>query len=162
MNIWVVLLWILVIVAVVILVVLSTTAITNWVRHNSTVEPAGTKCTPPIDRLIPLEGLPCCMSGPTLTASRYIPSLDLVVNPMAVPYIQACQGFCGEGVVTDNGVTRCVNGIGQAAFVSCVDATQPVDCRGASYPIAALGATYFYANSATNAACTLTRPCAAL
>ena len=37
---------------------------------------------------------PCCYIGTTVTASKYSPELNLVVNPVAIPYLPVCQGFC--------------------------------------------------------------------
>lgn len=164
MNVGLFLLWALVILALIVFVVLSVSGMKRFIDSRaSTIVPGETRCVVPFDSVPDVSTLPCCFIGERLTASRYVPSLDLVVNPVAVPYLPVCEGFCRNGTEVDSTAptrVRCVNGNGQAAFDRCVALAAPRNnCRGVAMPVAALGTTFFYPNSATAAACQDARPC---
>lgn len=158
MNIALSILWLIVTIGCICLVVLSHMAMNAWTTKRNVVVPDGiTHCAVALDTLVSVEHDNCCFVGDTLTASRYVESLDMVVNPTPTPYLNVCKGFCTNGAIND---TTCKDDIGQAAFDRCILLTIPKDgCLGVAMPVAALGISYFYGNSATNAACKDTRPC---
>jgi hypothetical protein len=109
------------------------------------------KCNVPIESVPNISDNLCCFVGTTITASRYVPELNMVVNPVAIPYLPVCQGFCTNGVLAD-GVT-CVSGIGQDEFNLCMIRSAPVDCDALSLPVAYAGLTPYYPFAATEASC---------
>jgi hypothetical protein len=151
-------LWVIVVVLLVVLVFMSYKAVRAWFNEQVVIVPDRTgPCIIAFDALPQLNELQCCFVGETLTASRYVQSLNMVVNPIAVGYLEVCQGFCTNGINTDG--TSCVNGIGQSDFEKCILISEPRNCTGPAMPVAALGATFFYPNSATSVSCLDQRPC---
>ena len=112
-------------------------------------------CTPDLNNL-PIVNNNCCLVGNTITSSRYIESLDLVVNPISIPYKKVCSGFCKDGLQKED---ICLNGTGQTEYNNCINLTEPKNCTSISTPVAALGTTYYYANSAGNSTCLNTVVC---
>lgn len=160
MNTGLTLLWGLVVIGVIIIIILAILGMVQWTGQRSVVIPENEgKCAPPFDQLEDISNLPCCRIGATRTAFRYVPEFNLVVSPTPIYYPDACQGFCTNGLTTEGDILRCVGGAGQANYDSCITLTQPKNCRGISYPIAAIGTQYFYAYSATNAACQSATSC---
>ena len=107
--------------------------------------------------MVNVENKPCCVVGTNITASKYSPELDLVVNPVEAPYLPVCAGFCSEGVLAD-GMT-CVNGVGQNSFDRCIAISTPKNCEGLAMPVAYSGTTAYYPYSATQDACLKTAMC---
>jgi len=154
-----VLLWLLVLVILLVGVLITLTGWRTYRSVRSTIQAPITACIIPIEQLPSITALECCVVGTVVTASRYVADLDVVVNPVPVPPVRACQDFCRQGVTLEGGVNRCISGEGQTNFAQCLERTRPQDCTGLAMPVAATGVTYYYTQSATNGNCTLTRPC---
>lgn len=158
MNIGLGLIWALVVVGIIVLFILALRAMRTWTQTRSIiVDPVEGKCLVPLDTVPSVSGLPCCYVGGNVTSRRYLPTYDIVVGPTEVPYLQACQGFCTNGVTADG--TQCVGGVGQTAMDQCINRARPRNCKGLAMPVAASGTTPFFTNAATNASCRDTRPC---
>ena len=132
-------------------------AMYSYLNSPSVVPPSGVStCNIDFNSLPSVEKYNCCVIGNVTTSSRYLPELDMVVNPIAVDYQSVCNQFCTEGKVGNN----CNNNIGQQKYQNCISKSMPVNsCSGYSMPVAVLGKTYYYPNSATNQSCQNTVPC---
>lgn len=161
-------LWIIVIILLIAFVIYSVIGISNWTNAEVVViPPTNLACAVAFDQLPSVTGTPCCYVGGSLTESRYMSTLDLVVNPVPSGYLSICQQFCTNGV-TSSGI-NCVAGTagsgggssdgGQAKLQACIAKTQPVNCASPAMPVAALGNTYFYPHAATDVTCQDRRPC---
>lgn len=151
--------WVIVIGSIITVIILSILAMIRWNTENVViVDSSQSKCAPAFDTLPDVFNLECCVVGGNLTPNKYFAPLDLVVSPQAVPYAQACAGFCTDGVSTTD-PSQCRNGIGQQAYTVCLNELRPVDCLGIAMPIAKSRLTYYYGFSASNQGCQTTQPC---
>ena len=158
MNVGILGVWIILIFLTFLLVYLISLYNIRWSSETEAVivKPSTSCSVPPSTVPSVLNNL-CCYVGTTVTASKYSPQLNLVVNPVAIPYLPVCQGFCSSGVLPD-GVT-CVGGVGQANFNQCMKISTPKDCNSVSMPVAYSGNTPYYPRAATELSCTNTGPC---
>lgn len=158
MNTSVNLLWGLVILSTIILIVLASLYMIRWSEElNISVFSSSNKCVVSADSVPDITNDLCCYVGTEPTASRYVPSINIVVNPVAIPYLPVCQGFCTEGFYAD-GLT-CVDGVGQSEFNRCMQIATPIDCEGLSLPVAYAGSTPYYVFAATESSCPIKGPC---
>ena len=160
MNVPLVILWTIVMITAVILLV-TVSLYAHKLREDLTIQSEEIigVCTINYETMIDVTDNPCCIVGTSLTASKYVPEIDLVVNPVEIPYLPVCTGFCELGVQAD-GMT-CVDGQGQPSFDRCITLSTPKDCQGVTMPVAYSGTTAYYPNSATNDACLKTATCIA-
>ncbi len=112
----------------------------------------------PVDQLIDISNLQCCVQGSSVSPLRYVESLDAIVGPSAVFWAQACAGHCERGIrTTDN--TACVTG-DSTAYQQCANLIKPTDtCGELALPVAILGADRYYIVEISNANCQTTTPC---
>lgn len=100
-------------------------------------------CRPPFSNLVDVSGISgCSNTSEFLVGSKYVPSLDMVVNLVAVPFINACSSACQTGFnYTTN---KCFDQQYQTAFDKCVSLTIPTGCTSLSNPVAYAGTDYYY------------------
>jgi len=145
-------LWGLIILALIILTILVILFIVRWINELDVFVFEKTDNCVLNTNIIPnISDELCCYIGTAVTASKYVPSIDMVVNPVAIPYLPVCQGYCKEGVLSD-GIT-CVDQIGQIEFNNCMNISTPIDCIGLSLPVAYAGTTAYYPHAATESSC---------
>jgi len=153
------------VIAIIIIIALIVTAIVaivllireNQKKSDPTVNPGSNQCSKPISELESISDNPCCLLGGEPTALRFMKSINMTVGPVPTYYLDACAGFCKDGMVDKNSL-KCVSG-SNVDFDNCVDRIKPVDCQGAAFPVAIDGIQPFYAKSATKAQCTETGSC---
>lgn len=158
MNIPLIILWSIVVLASLILL----TVVSLWAHKvkkdlDVQVEYIKQPCSIDYANAINIESRPCCILGTALTASKYVSEIDMVVNPVDMPYLPVCQGYCPQGVKADG--MSCINGEGQSSFDGCILISSPKNCQGLSMPVAYSGTTAYYPNSATDATCLQTAVC---
>ena len=105
----------------------------------------------------------CCVIFGNPTNTKYLSSLNLVVSPIAIPYLDVCSGFCLGGY--DKKVGKCVDfgpnvDSGQQQFDACSNASKPDGCDGVSRAVAISQTQLLFPSSATNLLCPSTVPCA--
>jgi hypothetical protein len=124
------------------------------------ISPTG--CRVDITGLPNLSFNPCCSIFGTATNTRYLSSLNLVVSPTSIPYLDVCSGFCAGGYDKSTGACKDLGpniNSGQTNFSICVNATAPTGCSDPSKPIAFSGTQLLYPYSATTLLCQSTAPC---
>lgn len=158
MNIGILGVWITIIILTSILVYLISIFSIRWTSETEVVivNPI-TQCSVSPSTVPSVSNMPCCYLGTTPTASIFSPQLNMVVNPVAIPYLPVCQGFCTSGVLAD-GIT-CLNGLGQGNFDQCMKISTPKNCNSIAMPVAYSGTTAYYPKAATSASCLTTGPC---
>lgn len=156
MNTPLILLWSLVVIFAILFIIVFSLYINKLKTDVELVtEDAVNDCSiPPSAENIQFE--PCCVVGNSITASRYSRELNMVVNPVAIPYLEVCQGYCVQGVTAEG---KCFNGEGQNEYDNCIQISTPVNCNGIALPVAYVGITAYYPNSAGDALCTNTISC---
>jgi len=114
-------------------------------------------CTPALNTLLDISSDQCCVQGGITTSSRYVPSLNMVLNTTPQYYITVCQGYCTNGFVNN----QCVNTTFQEQenYNTCVNELIPTNCTGSAMPVGVVGTTYYYAQNVTNENCTTTAVC---
>lgn len=120
---------------------------------------SNTRCPRP-ETAVDITALPCCVVAGITTSLRYEPSIDMIVSPQPVFPLNACAGFCVNGL-NEQG-NACLGAQGAEQFTACLSRTQPVGCTTTAQPVAFIGATNFYGYAATQQSCTVTRPCSAI
>jgi hypothetical protein len=158
MNVSLIILWVVVVCCLVVLIAVSTLDIKKVsATKQITIVSLTNACTAATDSLIDVTSLECCVQGGQVTASKYVPSLDMVVNPTATYYLNVCAGYCPDGYVGG----QCVNATygQQTIYNNCVKELQPLNCRGSAMPVGISGTTLYYGQSATNADCQQTTVC---
>lgn len=131
----------------------------NKYQKNKTIESINIedKCKININTLPNIEALKCCFISENITLNKYVPSLNMVVNPVQKPYMDVCKQFCKNGLTDLN---TCVDNIGQDDFDNCIEISKPIDgCNDLSMPVAKDGITYYYPYNATDDICQITVPC---
>ncbi len=125
--------------------------------------PNPSSCDVNINNLPNLTFNPCCTVFGLPTNTKFLDSLNLVVSPIAIPYISVCSGFCTVGYSQATGAcipTTNGSDSGQNNFLGCTFATAPpADCTLESLPVGFSGTQLLYAYSATNLLCQTTNPC---
>lgn len=156
MNIPLTLLWMLVIVFAIVFVVISSLYINKKKQDlEIVVVSETTECRIP-PSAINIETSPCCVVGSTKTASRYARQINMVVNPIPVPYLEVCQGYCKDGVTAEG---KCYNENGQTEYDNCISISAPHNCNSISMPVAFSGITPYYPSSAGDSLCLSTTIC---
>ena len=153
MNIIIIIIWLIFIILTIIYIVITIITLKKYKKYKSVIsESEENNCTVAINNLINIENDKCCVKNNLITASRYVPELNMVVNPVAVPYLNVCIEYCGyDGY--DEEKMSCKNIENQKEFENCIEITKPVNCIGYSMPVAVLNTTYYYPNSATDINC---------
>lgn len=118
------------------------------------------ECAIAFDLLPDISNLNCCYIGDSLTASKYVPSINMVVNPIPIYYLSVCKNYCINGFNENTGT--CNDNAGLNAFNDCISISKPDGCIGVSLPVAADGIRYYYPSAATNQTCSFERPCQSL
>jgi hypothetical protein len=158
MNLGLLLLWIIVFLCLVCYICVSISDLKTFhCAKQITLLNTNDICTVSTEKLIDVSSLPCCVQGGQITASKYVQSIDMVVNPHPTYYLDVCVGYCPNGYVGN----QCVNvSYGkQTAFDNCVSILQPLNCRGSAMPVGISDTTLYYGHSATNADCLQTTTC---
>lgn len=152
-----ILIYLFLLIIIVVIYILNKQAWDNWLTDTETINiDTSTQCLINLDTAISVTELPCCYIGGYITASKYVSSIDMVVNPIESYYLTVCQGFCTNGY--KDGI--CNNGVGQQEFDNCVSISKPKNnCSGLSMPVATSGITYYYPYAATSSSCTDVREC---
>lgn len=147
------------IIFIIILLITSFLAIYSYyISKETTLPPNQSNCQVATNLLENITNLYCCYIGNTITSSKYVPSLNMVVNPVSIYYLDVCQEFCGtEGINDDK--TECINPIYQQEFEGCINLSKPQNCIGLSMPVAINGLTYYYSNSAGPESCQIQKEC---
>lgn len=148
-----ILLWGIVITTLIIIVIMSIIGILNWLNRTAvTIPNVSSICSPDYSTIkYDVSNLPCCIIGGQITSNKYIAEIDMIVSPTEVNPLQACAGFCVNGVDSDN--KTCNNNVGQVQYSTCLSQLVPTNCIGISYPIAKSGLIYYYGFSATQDSC---------
>jgi hypothetical protein len=161
MNIGLIILWGIVIIFLIILIIVSIDAMYKYIKSKViTIPPNIQECAVAFDLLPDISTLNCCYIGESLTASKYVPSINMVVNPIPVYYLSVCENFCINGYNINT--QTCNDNAGLESFNNCISISKPNGCIGVSLPVAASGVTYYYPSAATNQNCTDERPCKSL
>ncbi len=151
-------LWIILIVLLILFVALNFLSIYKYNEKNKIVrKDIETPCVVSFDLLPNIANTKCCFINGQVTADKYVESLDMVVSTNPEFYLDVCEEFCIEGYDKVN--NKCVGNKGNNSFISCVQKTKPVNCTSIAMPVAYSGTTYYYAKSATDAACKDQRSC---
>ena len=124
---------------------------------NNIVDPTGA-CTKATDKLIDINGLPCCCQSGQQTNGRFVKELDAVVAPTPTPYLTACAGFCKNGQINTTNET-CLTGTSDK-FTSCINLIKPVNCNTAAFPVAVVDTQFYYIQSASQDTCQKSGSCA--
>lgn len=155
MNIPFFILWGIIIVLIIIFIILNIFALISFKNQKNEIILFPEKCALSIDTLPSVINKDCCYIGDTLTASKYLKELNMVVNPVPIYYLDVCKEYCTDGFDGKN----CVNGTNQEEFNKCINISKPVNCKGLSMPVAASGVTLYYPNEAGVGRCLDLRPC---
>jgi hypothetical protein len=150
MNWALILLILIVLVGIVMVIIYQTLSLKKYRNQKEQLIADQTTCSPALNTLEDLSNLYCCNIGGLPTNTRYWDKIDMIVAPTAIPYLEACSGFCAEGV---GGAGNCNEGIGQNEYNRCIELLRPKGCRGLSQPVAKIGITYYYGRSAGSSAC---------
>ncbi len=127
----------------------------NPMSPNNILDPS--ECVP-VDQLIDISNLECCIQGNETSPFRYIESLDAIVGPSAVFWAQACAGHCVRGVKTADNLA-CTTG-DSTAYQQCINLIMPTDnCGELALPVAINGVDRYYIVEISNANCQTTIPC---
>jgi hypothetical protein len=105
---------------------------------------------------------PCCVTFGRLSNNKYLASLNMVVSPDIVPYLEVCSGFCIGGYDKNMNSCQIVEGVqdnGQNNFNLCYQNIAPINCNSLAKPVAISGTQFLFGNSATNLLCQTTAPC---
>lgn len=151
-------LWVFIVITFIILTIIVIAYLIRWSNGLEVLAVDTRKdCVVPIGSVPDITNNLCCFVGTTITASKYVPQINTVVNPVPTPYLPVCQGFCTNGVLAD-GMT-CVDGVGQSEFNACINRSAPIDCNAIALPVAYAGNRPYYAFAATEASCPLKGQC---
>jgi len=149
-----------ILIAVILLTTHSTTTVTGTTGG---VLPNPTSCNTDVNNLPNLSFNPCCNVFGLTTNTRFLDTLNMVVSPIAVPYISVCSGFCTVGYSQTSGAcipTTNGSDSGQNNFLLCTANTAPpAGCTLESLPVAFSNTQLLYPASATNLLCQSTSPC---
>lgn len=99
----------------------------------------------------------CCVISGAITSSKFLPELNMVINPVPKYYLDVCKNFCINGF--DPIDQTCLDEEGLQDFNNCVNASQPKNCVGIAMPVATDGLTLYYPNEATNNNCLNQQEC---
>lgn len=158
LNVSLIILWIIVILLVIVLITISAAAMYNYRQSINIIIPSNIKnCETITDGLPDVSKLECCVISGELTANKFYPDLNLVINPIPLYYLDVCKEFCVDGYNSIDNI--CINGVGDNDFLKCINASEPKNCYGISFPVGISGMNSYYVNSATNAKCNETRKC---
>jgi len=81
---------------------------------------------------------------------------DFIISSNPYSYSIACANACIQGVI--NG--KCVGGIGQTDYDTCINILKPKNCGGYDgVPIAKKDTDFWYAKSWNSSACSITSTC---
>lgn len=153
-NIWIFIFIICIVSMLITFVVISILSIKNWnSTRNSSVDANVTTCTAALDQLIDISDLGCCYVGNTATSSKYVPSLNMVVNSYqpSIYYLNVCQGYCSDA--------DCSIESEKIQYNNCIELTKPVNCIGNSNAVAVVGKTYYYGVNAGKSTCMVEGTC---
>lgn len=140
-------------------IIISILAIYYYYNSKQTIlPPSESICIVSNDLLINISDYYCCFVGNTITSSKYIPSLNMVVNPVSIPYLNVCIEYCGISGI-DESKTLCNNIIYQEDFEKCIEISKPINCVGLSMPVAVSGINYYYPNAAGQSSCQIQKEC---
>lgn len=142
MNIPFVILWVIVIILMILFIIFSSLALVKYNDAKQVIDTFKEKCTVAYDTLPDISNANYCFIGDTLTSSKYVKELNMIVNPNPIYYLDVCKQYCIEGF-SDG----CVNGNGQENFNNCVNISKPKNCFGLSMPVAVSGTILYYPNS---------------
>lgn len=159
MNIYIELLWIILIILIIIFIILNFITINKFYDSKEVVSiKQNSNCYVATNLLPNIENDKCCYKGNTITSSRFVPELNMVVNPVSIPYLNVCIEYCGyNGYDTEK--KQCIDEEKQKELENCIKISKPINCVGYSMPVAILNTTYYYPNSATDINCLETTNC---
>ncbi len=103
-------------------------------------------CSISLENSLDITNFDNCHIGGYITASKYVPQLDMTVNTVETYYLNVCAQYCSNGF---DGV-NCIDGINQESFDNCISISKPVNCSGLSNPVAISGITFYYPYAAKN------------
>jgi len=158
MNIFLIFLYFIVIFILLIFSYLGYLFYKKCIETKTITKVTSTTCVTPQTKMVDVSTLDCCTVGGLLTSSKYSAELNMIVNPIATPYLTVCSGFCPNGYLNGN----CGNSASYDEilnFEKCVSLLEPNSCSGAAMPIAYSGSTLYYGSSAGNIGCTQTMSC---
>ena len=125
----------------IIFTVFSSLAVYNYITNN--VETSLTSdCIVATNNLIDITNLNCCFIAGNLTASKYVPELDMIVSPVIIPYEDVCNQFKNESKKN-----------------LCIEISKPKNCVQDSMPVAINGIVYYYPLAAGSDLCQDSREC---
>jgi len=100
----------------------------------------------------------CCTIFGSTTNTKYLSTLNLVVSPVAINYVDVCSGFCTGAFDKPN--LKCLPGTNvinleeeQLQLDRCIIASQPINCSDLSNPVAVSNTSYLYPYSAGTQLC---------
>ena len=122
--------------------------------------PTNNQCVKSTNELFNLTGALCCCTQGNQTSLRpaTIQGLPLVLSTSSTFYLDACAGFCEDGMYNSSSET-CKSG-SNSKFQDCINLSKPQNCQGLALPVAVDGIQFYYINSATMDQCTSTGDCA--
>ncbi len=159
---WPLIILIITIIIIIILLVIFTIQTANQIQRDAANNPVigdTDQCVRSTSDLINISGnLCCCSASGFQTDLRYIPQLDVTVRPVATYYLDACAGFCIDGLFDP--IAETCNSGSSVSFQRCVNYTKPIGCKGPAMPVAVIGTQFYYVHSATQAECARSGACA--
>lgn len=151
--------WLVAVIIFLIIVVVTVLAIKKWEQNNSIlVVIESNKCTPEFSTLPDVSSLLCCQVNGLLTPEKYYSAINMVISTAASPFLDACSGFCTNGVSSSNS-SECNRGIGQDNYSQCLLRLKPNGCVGISNPVARVDTTYYYGVAAGELSCPIKISC---
>lgn len=154
-------LWIILIIIFIIIIIGLIYYFTRTPTQNKPIPWPNTNCEVATNLLQSLEGIPCCNPNGLLTNQRFVPQLNLTVQPSPTDYVSVCNGYCSNGIsIPDNSPAgyHCQTGPSDN-FVNCLDQLKPKNCIGPAMPVAYDGIVYYYGFAVGNQGCQTTAPC---
>jgi hypothetical protein len=81
--------------------------------------------------------------------TKYMPDLNMLAGPTAVPYQTVCRSFCPGGHYNTENDTcpGLTTGTAQAQFNTCISQLKPVQCIGPANPVAVSNGILYYGQS---------------
>ena len=151
-NVALICLWIIVFILLVVFIMVN---VVSMYKYRSLIEVAPSpteQCAVAYENLPSVKESGCCVVAGNITPSKFLPELNLVVNPAPKYYLDVCKNFCTDGFNSET--NKCLSDNGAIDFDKCVLASQPKDCIGVSMPVAADDLNYYYPYEATSINCT--------
>lgn len=153
---------ILIIIITIALILILNQSKTNIIGSTGGVLISSNACDVSTQSVPDLTFSPCCVIFGRLTNNKFLSSLNMVVSPDIVPYLEVCSGFCVGGYDKNTNNCKLIENVqdnGQNNFNLCFQNIAPIGCSSLAKPVAISGTQFLFGSSATNLLCQTTAPC---